>query len=59
MDSQSNYTALLNQLVNEEIDQFKITPSQFQEFQIAFMNFDKRKRVIGSAEKNGEIVYHL
>ncbi|QCZ47996.1 hypothetical protein UCCLB95_0739 [Levilactobacillus brevis] len=46
-----DFTALMNQLKDQEIEQFEVTPEEFPAFQKAFMAFDTRKRVIGQAEK--------
>ncbi|WP_282570053.1 hypothetical protein [Apilactobacillus kunkeei] len=34
-----------------------VKPDEFAEFQVAYMNFDTRKRVIGKADQNGVITY--
>ncbi|MCF7523869.1 hypothetical protein L3X07_13660 [Levilactobacillus brevis] len=46
-----DFTALMNQLKDQKIEQFEVTPEEFPAFQKAFMAFDTRKRVIGQAEK--------
>ncbi|ATU71312.1 hypothetical protein CT113_13660 [Levilactobacillus brevis] len=53
-----DFTALMNQLKDQEIEQFEVTPEEFPAFQKAFMAFDTRKRVIGQAEKGGTLIYH-
>ncbi|KRM06790.1 MAG: hypothetical protein ABF804_09725 [Liquorilactobacillus ghanensis] len=53
-----NYQELLNKLVNGELDELKIEPQEFMDFQTAFMNFRQRKRIIGIAQRHGTIYYH-
>lgn len=53
-----DFTALMNQLKDQKIEQFEVTPEEFPAFQKAFMAFDTRKRVIGQAEKGGTLIYH-
>lgn len=53
-----DYASLLEQLKDGTIDELKVTPTDFMTFQIAYMAFESRKRVIGTAEKNGTIIYH-
>ena len=57
-DMVRDFTALMNQLKNKELDEFEVGPDDFQAFQQAYMAFDTRKRVIGQAHKNGKLVYH-
>lgn len=52
-----DFTALMKQLKDGQIDKFTIGPDDFSDFQRAFMAFDTRKRVIGQAQKNGQIIY--
>lgn len=52
-----DFTALMNQLKDQKIEQFEVTPEEFPAFQKAFMAFDTRKRVIGQAEKGGTLIY--
>ena len=53
-----DFTALMNQLKDQKIEQFEVTPEEFPAFQKAFMAFDTRKREIGQAEKGGPLIYH-
>ncbi|WP_382339087.1 hypothetical protein [Levilactobacillus tongjiangensis] len=53
-----DYTDLMNQLKDKKIDSFTVTPAEFPAFQRAFMAFETRKRVVGQAEKNGQLIYH-
>ncbi|TPR40840.1 hypothetical protein DY124_00040 [Apilactobacillus micheneri] len=57
MINEQKYTELLNQLKNNEISKLVIKPDEFLDFQVAFMNFDTRKRVSGKASENGIITY--
>lgn len=52
-----NYQELLLQLENAEIDELKITPDEFMTFQPIYMNYEKRKRVVGKAGHDGVITY--
>ncbi|AYF92404.1 hypothetical protein D7I45_02320 [Apilactobacillus bombintestini] len=52
-----NYTELLNDLKDNKISELVIKPDEFTDFQVAFMNFDTRKRVVGKASQNGIITY--
>lgn len=52
-----NYTELLNDLKDNKIKELVVKPDEFTEFQVAYMNFDTRKRVIGKADQNGVITY--
>ncbi|GAA3609655.1 hypothetical protein [Secundilactobacillus similis] len=54
----TDYTALMMQLKNGEIDTFTVEPADFMTFQTAYMAFEFRKRIIGKAEKNGTVIYH-
>ncbi|GLB47045.1 hypothetical protein WR164_10240 [Philodulcilactobacillus myokoensis] len=57
MDSSSQYTKLLNQLKDGQIKSLHITPDNFKQFQVAFMKFPTRKRIIGTAHQQGKITY--
>ncbi len=52
-----DFTALMNQLKNKELDEFEVTPEEFPAFQKAFMAFETRKRVVGQADKGGKLIY--
>ncbi|MCH4123909.1 MAG: hypothetical protein LKH74_08785 [Levilactobacillus sp.] len=52
-----DFTALMNQLKNKELDEFEVTPEEFPAFQKAFMAFETRKRVVGQAHKGGKLIY--
>ena len=53
-----NYQLLLEKLVKKQIDELKITPDEFMEFQPVLMNFRQRKRIVGQALPKGKILYH-
>ncbi|MCF6514831.1 hypothetical protein GSH19_01370 [Lactobacillus sp. S2-2] len=55
--SKEQYTDLLNQLKNQEIDSFEVYPSDFSNFQAAFSGFESKKKIIGKAYKEGKIIY--
>ncbi|WP_125583686.1 hypothetical protein [Levilactobacillus cerevisiae] len=52
-----DFTALMNQLKDKELDEFEVTPEEFPAFQKAFMAFETRKRVVGQADKGGKLIY--
>ncbi len=52
-----DYAQLLEKLESGEIDKLEVKPETFMQFQTAYMNFDHRKRVIGSATEGGLITY--
>ncbi|GHP12580.1 hypothetical protein YK48G_00050 [Lentilactobacillus fungorum] len=52
-----DYAAELKKLEVGEIDQIEVHPDDFMAFQVAYMNFDKRKRVIGTANQGGIVTY--
>ncbi|WP_429971339.1 hypothetical protein ACQW5G_01590 [Fructilactobacillus sp. Tb1] len=54
----SDYTELLNQLRDGKISELTITPDEFFIFQQAFMDYETRKRIIGTAGDKGIVVYH-
>lgn len=56
--TKSDYTALLNQLRDGEIKELTIKPAEFFLFQQAFMDYETRKRIIGTAGDQGIVVYH-
>ncbi|MEJ6399588.1 hypothetical protein [Nicoliella lavandulae] len=55
----NNYADLLKQLKNGDIQTIEVTPDEFMAFQKAFMDFESRKRVVGTANREGKIVYHF
>jgi hypothetical protein len=56
-EASTDYNQLLNKLESGEIDKIEVKPESFMQFQTAYMNFDHRKRVIGSATEGGVITY--
>lgn len=52
-----DYGQLLKQLETGEIDKIEVKPESFMQFQTAYMEFDHRKRVTGSATEGGVITY--
>ena len=42
-----------------ERDSFTVTPDEFMAFHDAYMKYEYRKRVIGTADLDGRIVYHF
>ncbi|KRL52592.1 hypothetical protein [Furfurilactobacillus rossiae] len=53
-----DYAAELEQLKNGEIEELKVTPEHFMKFQTALMNVPYRQRIVGQADRGGEITYH-
>ncbi|MTV81993.1 hypothetical protein [Secundilactobacillus folii] len=53
-----DYANLMAQLKAGQLNEFTVEPKDFMAFQRAYMNFESRKRVVGRAEKNGQIIYH-
>ncbi|EEI19131.1 hypothetical protein [Lentilactobacillus hilgardii] len=53
----ADYKKLLNQLESGEIEKIIVHPEEFMTFQTAYMNFGKRKRIIGTADQGGVITY--
>lgn len=47
----------MEQLKSGELAELEVHPDEFMAFYDAYMTFESRKRVIGSAEKNGIITY--
>lgn len=56
--TKEEYTALLDQLRDGEIETLTIDPSEFFVFQQAFMDYKTRKRIVGKAGNKGIVVYH-
>lgn len=52
-----NYEEQLKKLESGELDRIEVYPDHFMDFQVAYMNFDKRKRVIGTANQGGVVTY--
>ncbi|MBW0222066.1 hypothetical protein HCC74_00530 [Lentilactobacillus parabuchneri] len=52
-----DYSQLLRQLEAGDIDKIEVRPDSFMTFQTAYMNFDHRKRIIGTASEGGVITY--
>ncbi|HAT53828.1 MAG TPA: hypothetical protein DCW31_00995 [Lactobacillus sp.] len=53
-----SYAAKLEQLKNGEIEELKVTPKDFMDFQSALMKVTFRQRVVGEADRGGEVTYH-
>lgn len=53
-----DYTKMMEQLKDGELDEFVVKPDEFMSFYPAYMNFEFRKRVIGKADKLGILTYH-
>mgnify|MGYP003365988574 CR=1 FL=1 len=54
-----DFSNLLEQLRQGTIKELTVEPDEFSEFQPIYMKYDQRKRVIGSAQRNGKVVYHF
>ncbi|GAY74380.1 hypothetical protein [Lentilactobacillus kosonis] len=55
--AKAEFTDQLQKLRSGEISEIKVQPTEFMDFQEAFMDFEARKRVIGTAQKGGIVVY--
>ncbi len=55
----TDYTQLMEALRHGERDSFTVTPDEFMAFHDAYMKYEYRKRVIGTADLDGRIVYHF
>ncbi|WP_461213003.1 hypothetical protein [Lacticaseibacillus sp. GG6-2] len=53
-----DYTQLMDQLRAGEIDQIAIDPSTFNAFRTAWTNYPARKEIVGTAQREGKIIYH-
>ncbi|PWF99894.1 hypothetical protein [Levilactobacillus bambusae] len=53
-----DFTALMDQLRDGQLESFEIEEEEFPEFQKAYMAYETRKRVIGQAERGGKVIYH-
>ncbi|WP_268912716.1 hypothetical protein [Lentilactobacillus sp. SPB1-3] len=53
----AEFTDQLQKLRSGEVSEIKVEPADFMNFQEAFMDFEARKRVIGTAQKGGTVVY--
>jgi len=56
-EENQDYNQLLEKLESGEIEKIEVKPESFMAFQTAYMNFDHRKRVVGSATEGGVITY--
>lgn len=56
-EENQDYQQQLEKLESGEIDKIEVKPESFMAFQTAYMNFDHRKRVIGSATEGGVITF--
>ncbi|EHO50863.1 hypothetical protein [Lentilactobacillus kisonensis] len=57
MADKVDYAEQLKQLESGAIDKIEVQPANFMDFQTAYMNFDRRKRVIGTANQGGMVTY--
>ena len=53
-----DYTALMDQLRAGEIGEIKIDPTTFAAFRSAWTNYPARKEIVGTARREGVILYH-
>lgn len=52
-----DYEKILNDLINHEITEYEVQPNEAFDFQNALRNFEKRKEIVGTAKRNGIVVY--
>lgn len=52
-----DYQKILEQLANNELEQYEVDPDEAFEFQKALRNFGKRQNITGKAKMGGNIVY--
>ncbi|GEP24762.1 MAG: hypothetical protein ABF679_02890 [Lentilactobacillus diolivorans] len=57
MTDKIDYSEQLKRLEAGDIDKIVVKPEQFMDFQSSFMNYDKRKRIIGTADQGGVVTY--
>ncbi|WP_267202297.1 hypothetical protein [Limosilactobacillus kribbianus] len=57
--AEKNFQQELDDLRNGKIDQFVITPEDFQAFQRVYHAYPYRTQIEGKANIGGKIVYHL
>ena len=57
--AEKNFQQELDDLRNGKIDQFVITPEDFQAFQAVYHAYPYRTQIEGKANIGGKIVYHL
>ncbi|KRM74641.1 hypothetical protein [Secundilactobacillus collinoides] len=53
-----DYTKMMEQLKDGELDEFVVKPDEFMDFYPAFTKFEFRKRIVGKADKLGILTYH-
>jgi hypothetical protein len=55
----TDYTQLMEDLRTGKRDSFSVDPADFMVFHDAYMRYEYRKRIIGMADLDGHIVYHI
>ena len=53
-----DYTHLMDQLRAGEIDEIAVHPADFMAFRAVWTNYPARKEIVGTAKRQGEIIYH-
>lgn len=54
-----DYEQLLNDLVSGKVAEFTVGPSDAFLFQQALRTYEKKKEIVGIAQRNGNITYKL
>lgn len=57
--AETDYQQLLEDLHDGKIDQFEITPENFQDFQPIFHAYAYRTQIVGQAHRGGTLTYRL
>jgi len=55
----TDYTQLMEDLRPGQRESFSVEPENFMVFHDAYMNYEYRKRIIGMAGLDGQVIYHF
>ncbi|MCI1893990.1 MAG: hypothetical protein LKJ29_07325 [Lactobacillus sp.] len=53
-----DYVQMMDDLRAGKLDEIEITPETFLAFRSAWTNYPARKEIVGSAKREGIIIYH-
>lgn len=53
------YQQALNDLLSGQVSELVIAPEEFNEFRKVWEQLPQRKEIVGSAQRNGTVIYHL
>ncbi|WP_057769379.1 hypothetical protein [Lactobacillus selangorensis] len=48
----------MDDLRHGKIDEIKVGHDEFMDFQKVWVNYDQRKEIVGTARRNGTVIYH-